>query len=266
MNKHIPRKRFGQHFLRDPNILRKIVAAIAPQPEQHIVEIGPGEGVLTALILPNLKKMDVIEIDRDLVLLLQNRFKDNKKLQIHQQDVLKFDWHMLTRVPHALRIVGNLPYNISSPLLFKLFSVLDLIYDMHFMLQKEVVLRMTAEVGAENYNRLSVMTQYYCQNERLFDISPAAFYPPPKVDSAIVRMTPRTPELVAKSIAVFSDVVRTAFNQRRKTLHNCLKTMITSSELTQLNIDNNLRPQRLTVNDFVKIANFLYDKELAAQS
>lgn len=256
---HQPRKRFGQHFLRDQNILRKITQAIHPKANQHLVEIGPGEGVLTAHILPLCHQLDAIEIDRDLIQSLQQQFQQYAQLQIHHQDVLKFNWHTLTRRPHSLRVIGNLPYNISTPLLFHLFPALELIQDMHFMLQKEVVLRMTANVGDSNYSRLSVMTQYFCNNELLFEIPPSAFFPPPKVQSAFIRMQPRTPEISAKNIVLFSDVVRTAFTQRRKTIHNALKPLFTAPTWAkELNIDHHLRPQQLSVCQFVKIANFLH--------
>ncbi|OGO94449.1 MAG: hypothetical protein A3F10_02910 [Coxiella sp. RIFCSPHIGHO2_12_FULL_42_15] len=262
---HQPRKRFGQHFLRDQTILQKMTHAIDPKPEQHLVEIGPGEGVLTAFILPLCTKMDAIEIDRDLVRHLQQRFHHYPQFHVHAHDVLKFDWRRLTTTPHSLRIMGNLPYNISTPLLFNLFNVIDLIQDMHFMLQKEMVLRMTARVGDSNYNRLSVMTQYFCHNERLFDIPPSAFFPPPQVDSAVIEMHPRTPDIIAKSTPLLATLVRTAFNQRRKTIHNAIKTLITTQHLQDLGIDDQLRPQQLTINNFVKISNFLYDSQVCSK-
>jgi len=253
----LPRKRFGQHFLRDPQVLSRIQQAISPLPNQHIVEIGPGEGVLTQLLFAHVKQLDIIEIDRDLIAVLQQKYADHSNLKIHNSDVLRFNFASLSSTPQSLRIVGNLPYNISSPLIFKLFSHLDLIEDMHFMLQKEFVLRMTAKVGDSNYNRLSVMTQYFCDNILLFEIKPSAFSPPPKVDSAFVRMLPKKPELSATDLSLFALVVKQAFMHRRKTLSNCLKKLIDSATLEKVGIDPKLRPQQLSVNDFVSISNYL---------
>lgn len=260
MKRHYPRKRFGQHFLRDPQVLQAIVSAINPQQADHLLEIGPGEGVLTGLLLPHCQHLDVVEIDNDLVSQLQWRFKSNHQLAIHHQDILNFDLSALEK--NQLRVVGNLPYNISSPLLFKLFEQLDRIQDMHFMLQKEVVLRMTASVSSHHYGRLAVMTQYFCQAVYLFDVGPNAFSPPPKVDSAVVRLLPQTPPEAASDINTLSYIVKAAFMYRRKTLRNSLAQIIGETDLVGLNIDPNQRPQDLDIKQFVKISNFLDKKAL----
>lgn len=250
------RKRFGQHFLQDPQTLQDIALAIAPNETDHMIEIGPGRGALTELLLPVVKQLDVIEIDRDLVTHLKQAYDNKKNLNIHEADVLSFDFNTLTKDRHSLRIVGNLPYNISTPILFKLFSSLEIIQDMHFMLQKEVVERLTAKVGSRDYGRLSVMSQYFCENIKLFSIEPSAFSPPPKVDSAFIRMIPRRSlQPLANDLKTFSNVVREAFNYRRKTLSNCLKKIISNDDLIRLGIDPKKRPQELTVEDFVKISN-----------
>lgn len=257
---HLPRKRFGQHFLRDAKVLQRIAQAIAAQPGQHVVEIGPGEGVLTDYLVASSCQLTLIEIDRDLAQALQQRFAGNTNVSLINQDVLQVDFAQWSSAPHSLRVVGNLPYNISSPLLFKLFAYCDSIADMHFLLQKEVVERMTAPVGDANYNRLSVMTQYFCDNEALFDVPPSAFYPPPKVDSAVIRMVPRTPTVIAQDLPTLELVVRTAFNQRRKTIHNALKTLLDDAALHALKIDPMQRPQTLSVDAYVRISNYLHAK------
>ncbi len=259
MKKHLPRKRFGQNFLRDPSVLQNILLAIAPKETEHVVEIGPGEGVLTDLLLPNCQRLDIIEIDRDLVAHLEKHYENKNTLKIHSGDALKFNFATLSKQPHSLRVVGNLPYNISTPILFKLFSDIDLIKDMHFMLQKEVVERLTAPVGDKHYGRLSVMAQYFCDCEYLFTIGPNAFYPPPKVDSALIRMIPIQRSLTAKSTQALSDIVKKAFLHRRKTVSNCLKGLISADELREIDINPSLRPQQLTVDNFVTISNKLND-------
>lgn len=254
MKTHTPRKRFGQHFLTDSHVLQEIMDCLALQPSDRVVEIGPGQGALTSLLLPALNHLDAVELDRDLVTFLQSHFDPNK-LTIHSADALDFEYSTLSHHPSDLRVVGNLPYNISTPLLFKLFSEITCIKDMHFMLQKEVVLRLTAEVGSTDYNRLSVMSQYFCDNHYLFTVPPTAFNPPPKVESAIVRLTPRAHQpLSPDEFAVFSRVVKEAFNYRRKTLGNCLKKLISAQQLTALDIDPATRPQNVSVADFMRIA------------
>ncbi len=187
---HQPRKRFGQHFLQDQAVIQRIIAALAPTVEEHIVEIGPGLGALTLQILSRVGTLEVIELDRDLIPKLIAKAQSYGELKVHQADALRFDYSQLTTLPSSLRLVGNLPYNITTPLLFHLLSYAPLIRDMLFMLQKEVAERITAKAGEEAYGRLSVMVQYYCHPDILFLVDPAAFIPPPKVDSAIIHLQP----------------------------------------------------------------------------
>ncbi len=253
-----PRKRFGQHFLHDQNILHKMVDYIAPQEGEHLVEIGPGQGALTQHLLPLASHLDIIEIDRDLVPLLEQQYADYPQLHIYNQDVLQFDWPSLVKDEKKLRVIGNLPYNISTPLLFRLFNHANIIQDMFFLLQKEVVDRLCANVGSSHYGRLSIMAQYYCHNEMLFTVGPEVFNPPPKVDSAYIHMQPREqPEVIATDIEQLRKVVTEAFSHRRKTLHNALKRVIDSVELKKIGINPMLRPQEISVAEYVKISNLL---------
>jgi 16S rRNA (adenine1518-N6/adenine1519-N6)-dimethyltransferase len=252
--RHTPRKRFGQNFLSAPGIVAKIVAAIAPQTSDLVVEIGPGLGALTQPLLAKLGHLHVVEIDRDLIARLKEEYSA-APLTIHEGDALKFDFGSLgTR----LRIVGNLPYNISTPLLFHLAEYAERICDMHFMLQKEVVDRMVAHPGGAEFGRLSVMLQYRFDIERLFVVPPGAFVPAPKVDSAIVRMVPKAAEaLTVRDDQVFSSVVTAAFGQRRKMLRNTLRELIAETDLLALDIRPTARAEELAVADFVRIANHL---------
>ncbi|WP_110655316.1 16S rRNA (adenine(1518)-N(6)/adenine(1519)-N(6))-dimethyltransferase RsmA [Salinicola halimionae] len=253
------RKRFGQNFLQDFGVISRIVRAIGPRAGDRLVEIGPGQGALTGPILEATGALEVIELDRDLIPGLRVQFYDYPDFTIHEGDALKFDFHELSEKDgRQLRVVGNLPYNISTPLIFHLLASRGAIADMHFMLQKEVVERLAAEPGGTNWGRLSVMTQYHCEVESLFVVSPDAFVPQPKVDSAIVRLTPFS-ELPspANDEAHFSDVVRQAFGQRRKTLRNNLKGIIDVEALEALGIDPGRRPQTLRVDELVAISNYL---------
>lgn len=257
---HRARKRFGQNFLSDPNIVRKIVDAIRPLPDDLMVEIGPGLGALTEPLLERLEHLHVVEIDRDLIARLHQRWTP-ERLTMHQGDALKFDFGALTTDGRALRIVGNLPYNISTPILFHLAQCADKVRDMTCMLQKEVVMRMVAEAGSEAYGRLSVMLQYRFHMERLFDVPPGAFRPAPKVMSSIVRMIPLPAEqLGARDEALLGEVVAAAFGQRRKTLRNTLRNYLGEADFAALGIDPGLRAERLAVADYVAIANYLADK------
>jgi 16S rRNA (adenine1518-N6/adenine1519-N6)-dimethyltransferase len=251
---HRPRKRFGQHFLHDPQIIQRIVNAIHPEADDHIVEIGPGQGALTLALLQTLSAIDVVEIDRDLVDYLTRLNID--KLHIHQCDALKFDFCSLQQ-DNKLRIVGNLPYNISTPLLFHLIRFRHCIQDMFFMLQKEVIDRIVAKPGNKTYGRLSVMMQYYCEVEDLFSIAPGAFRPPPKVWSSIVRLIPhaQAPFTLNGPEQQFSQIVQQAFSQRRKTLRNSLKQWLSEEEITAAGIDPTLRPEQLELDAFVRLAN-----------
>ncbi|MBA4503147.1 16S rRNA (adenine(1518)-N(6)/adenine(1519)-N(6))-dimethyltransferase RsmA [Marinobacterium marinum] len=259
---HRARKRFGQNFLHDQGVIGRIIRAINPQPEQHLVEIGPGLGALTEELLDACKgELDVVELDRDLIPVLRTQFfRYADTFRIHEADALKFDFSGLQQDARALRIVGNLPYNISTPLIFHLLSFNGLIEDMHFMLQKEVVDRLAAGPGDNHYGRLGIMAQYYCRVEPLFIVPPGAFSPAPKVDSAIVRLVPYAePPVPAKDVKQLQNVVRTAFGQRRKTLRNNLKQLISAEQLETLGIDPGLRPERLTLAEFVAISDALSD-------
>ncbi len=252
---HRARKRFGQNFLHDPIVIRKIVQAIDPQPDDHLVEIGPGQAALTIPLLRAVGRMDAIEIDRDLIPIVQERCAPYGELSLHNVDALKFDFAALKTDERSLRLVGNLPYNISTPILFHLLESRRVIADMHFMLQKEVVKRMAAAPGSRTYGRLSVMLQAWCEVTRLFDIGPGAFKPAPKVDSSIVRLVPRRDETVAIADPErFAALVRAAFAQRRKTLRNNLKGLAEASRIEALGIDPGCRAETLGVADFKRLA------------
>jgi 16S rRNA (adenine1518-N6/adenine1519-N6)-dimethyltransferase len=253
---HQARKRFGQNFLHDAHVIRKIVQAIGPQPDQHLLEIGPGQGALTIPLVNSGAKLDVVELDRDLAAWLQNHFADCERFTLHLGDVLKFDLKTLTQKPRSIRVIGNLPYNISTPCLFHLLESESLIDDMTFMLQKEVVQRLAAGPDDDEYGRLSVMVQYFCTVEHLFDVPPGAFKPAPKVTSAIVRLRPhREYKEQATDTALLRDLVRTAFSQRRKTLRNCIKPLIVDLDPEDLPVDLSLRPENLGIADYVRLSN-----------
>ncbi len=252
MTEHRARKRFGQNFLSDPNIIRKIVDAIRPQPGETMVEIGPGLGAMTDPIVERVGHLHVVEIDRDLIARLKSHYGPDQ-LTIHEGDALAFDFASLGT---PLRVVGNLPYNISTPLLFHLAGFADGVRDMHFMLQKEVVLRMAAEPDAPDYGRLSVMLQQRFAMARLFDVPPGAFRPEPKVTSSIVRMVPLPADRPRPDDeALFGRIVAAAFGQRRKTLRNTLREFLTDADFEALALDPGLRGERLTVADYIAIAN-----------
>lgn len=254
---HVARKRFGQNFLVSPGIIRKIVDAIGPRPGDTVVEIGPGLGALTEPLLERMDHLHVVEIDRDLIARLRDRFPP-ERLSIHEGDALAFDFATLKEAG-PLKIVGNLPYNISSPLLFHLVACASLVHDMHFMLQKEVVDRMVAEPGSKDFGRLSVMLQYHYHMERMFIVPPGAFSPAPKVDSAVVRMIPRRVGAGDTVIdpALFAKVVTAAFSQRRKMLRNTLRDFISETDLAALGITPTARAEDIAVADYVRLANTL---------
>ena len=259
MSEHRARKRFGQNFLSDPNIIRKIVDAIRPLPGDIMVEIGPGLGAMTDPIVERLGHLHVVEIDRDLIARLKERYGP-ERLSIHEGDALAFDFASLGT---PLRVVGNLPYNISTPLLFHLASFADGVRDMHFMLQKEVVLRMAAEPDTPDYGRLSVMLQQRFAMARLFDVPPSAFRPEPKVTSSIVRMVPLPDDRPRpKDEVLFARIVAAAFGQRRKTLRNTLREFLADADFELLALDPGLRGERLTVADYIAIANHVSDRRL----
>jgi 16S rRNA (adenine1518-N6/adenine1519-N6)-dimethyltransferase len=251
MNRHVPRKRFGQHFLVDRSIVDAIVEAIAPRPGETLVEIGPGLGALTEPLLAKIDRLQVVEIDRDLIAHWQ-RHRDAARITVHASDALAFDFGSLGS---ALRIVGNLPYNISTPLLFHLSSFAGQVRDMHFMLQKEVIERMVAAPGEPARGRLSVMLQARYRMDWLLDVPPDAFDPPPKVDSAVVRMLPLpTAERLDHHPAAFARVVAAAFGQRRKMLRNTLRELIDVEALRSTGVDPQARAEELSVAQFEALA------------
>jgi 16S rRNA (adenine1518-N6/adenine1519-N6)-dimethyltransferase len=257
---HTPRKRFGQNFLHDHTIIYNIINSIQAKPDEHWVEIGPGQGALTEPLLKKGLQLDIVELDRDLVRLLKEKYRKYNNLQIHSADALTFDFSELAKANEKLRIIGNLPYNISTPLMFHLLDNAYCIEDMHFMLQKEVVDRICATPGSKKYGRLSVMMQYYCATELLFDVPPESFDPVPKVMSAIVRLVPHQKLPVeVDDIVKFNKVVAQAFSQRRKTLRNSLKKLIDEDTIAALNIDPGLRAEALSLNDFAKLSNQLQE-------
>ncbi len=260
---HTPRKRFGQNFLHDHNIIYHILSSLQATPDQHWVEIGPGMGALTEPLLNMGLRLDIVELDRDLVVLLKDKFKQQDNLQIFSADALKFDFSGLVADKEKLRIIGNLPYNISTPLMFHLLNNASCIEDMHFMLQKEVVDRICAAPGSKKYGRLSVMMQYYCATEHLFDVPPESFDPAPKVMSAIVRLVPhQQPPVQVNDIRMLNRLVVQAFSQRRKTLRNSLKKLIEEEAILALNIDPTLRAEVLSLADFAKLSNLLVAENL----
>jgi 16S rRNA (adenine1518-N6/adenine1519-N6)-dimethyltransferase len=250
-----PRKRFGQHFLHDPHAIDRIIQAFAPEPGQKVVEVGPGRGALTRPLLAALGELDVIELDRDLAAALPGLCNDTRKLRIHNTDALHFDFRTLAPAG-GLRVIGNLPYNISTPLIFHLLDQADAIHDMLFMLQREVVDRMAAAPGSKTYGRLSVMVQYICAVEPLFRLKPGAFEPPPRVESAMVRLLPRQEPLhPVEDMKMLARVVSQAFGQRRKTVRNALQSVMTPEQIRAAGIDPGLRAEQLGLAQFAMLAN-----------
>jgi len=251
---HRARKRFGQNFLHDQTVIQRIVDTINPQENDHIIEIGPGKGALTSPILNRVEKLNVIEIDKDLSAALRANFVDDKRLTIHETDALNLDFNSFDHTD--LRIVGNLPYNISTPILFHLLKYRDRIKDMTFMLQKEVVDRICAISGNKQYGRLSIMLQYYCDVESLFVVKSGAFTPSPKVDSAIVKLIPfPQPRYELSDHESFKIIVRESFSQRRKTIRNALKNYLDETAIRNAGIAPEIRAEKLEVSDFVALAN-----------
>lgn len=260
---HKARKRFGQNFLHDEQVIQQIVAAIAPNDKQTLVEIGPGQGAITRLLIEDCKELHVIEIDRDLVQYLQSRFSHHPHFHIHSVDALRFNLCDLAQ-EGKLRLVGNLPYNISTPLIFHVLDDIQCIEDMHFMLQKEVVERMAASPGCKEYGRLSIMTQYYCVVEPVFDVRPESFKPAPKVDSSIVRLTPHLVKPVeVDDFRCFSQLVTQAFTMRRKTLRNAMKNMLSEDQIKSCEVDPTLRPDTIDIAAYARLSNlkFAIDSE-----
>ncbi len=253
---HKARKRFGQNFLHDPGVIDRIVRAIHPSEKDNIVEIGPGQGALSFPLLTLCQHITLIELDRDLVPILERNLSPAGQFSMHNEDALKFDFSTLKTDERKMRIVGNLPYNISTPLLFHLVDYAEDIKDMYFMLQKEVVDRICAEPNTKSYGRLSVMLQYHCAVEKLFNVGPGAFNPAPKVESSIVRLLPlATKGANVNDLLMFSNVVSQCFNMRRKTIRNSLKTKLTEQQIESVGIDPVLRPENLTLQQFADLSN-----------
>ncbi len=253
---HQARKRFGQNFLVDQNIIDNIIGNAMIRSGQLWVEIGAGQGALTEPLVKKVTHLDVVELDRDLVKWLEYKFAAQTNVNIHSADALRFDFAALAPEGEKLHIIGNLPYNISTPLMFHLLETTDCIADMIFMLQKEVVNRICAQPNGNSYGRLSVMMQYYCATEWLFDVPPESFKPIPQVMSAMVRLVPHLqPPVDVDNVKTLSKLVTEAFSQRRKTLRNSLKKSLSEAEIAELGIDANLRAENISLRDFAKLAN-----------
>ena len=252
---HKARKRFGQNFLQDHNVIYNILSNIQAVSGEHWVEIGPGLGAITKPLLQEKVILDVVELDRDLVKYLNDQFKEADNFTIHSADALQFDFSALAKDDKKLRIIGNLPYNISTPLLFHLLENVHCIDDMHFMLQKEVVDRICADPGSKKYGRLSVMMQYYCETELVFDVPPESFDPIPKVMSSIVKLTPHlAPPVDIESIEKLNKVVTAAFSQRRKTIRNSLGKLFTEEQIVSLDIDPKLRAETISLEEYALLS------------
>lgn len=259
---HTARKRFGQNFLHDPYIIDQIVSAINPVDGENLVEIGPGLAALTEPVCEIVSRLNVVELDRDLAQRLKTHPFLASKLNVIEADALKYDFTQLCDIDNPLRVFGNLPYNISTPLMFHLFSFANKVKDMHFMLQKEVVNRLAAAAGDKNYGRLSVMAQYHCQIMPVLHVPPGAFKPAPKVDSAVVRLIPHgVKPVTVKSESMLNQVCEQAFNQRRKTIRNSLKKLLDETQLRNLDIDPEVRAEKLSLADFARIANSIDHQE-----
>jgi len=255
-----PRKRFGQHFLHDKHVISRIVDNINVKSGCTLVEIGPGRGALTLPLLTQVNHLHVIEIDNDLADKLEKNCAENEQLILHRGDALKFDF--CTRIPGKLVIIGNLPYNISTPLLFHLLHHVLCIEHMVFMLQKEVADRICAEPGSRDYGRLSIMVQSQCHTEQLFDVDPGSFSPAPRVKSSVIRLTPASnPELKINDWKLFGDIVRTAFSKRRKTIRNALKNFLDEKEIVAAGIISSSRPEQLSVETYIRLANRLHHNQ-----
>ncbi|MGB5163738.1 MAG: 16S rRNA (adenine(1518)-N(6)/adenine(1519)-N(6))-dimethyltransferase RsmA [Woeseiaceae bacterium] len=260
MSQHRPRKRFGQHFLTDPGVVQAIVSAIAPTAADVVVEIGPGPGAITRPLARKAGHLHVVELDRDLVAALRIEFADADNVTVHEADALQFDFAALGE---RLRIVGNLPYNISTPLLFHLLQQRGNIIDMHFMLQKEVVQRMAAAPGSKSYGRLGIMLGCYLDIESLFDVDRLAFEPPPAVTSAIVRLVPQAHPLAIADEALLSRLVAAAFSKRRKTLRNALKNEVDEDDLLAVGVDPSLRPEQVAIASWIALGNRIANRAQA---
>ena len=253
----VARRRFGQHFLVDPDTIQRILQAIQPKRDQHLVEIGPGRGAITRPLLAAMGRLDAVELDRDLIPVLKRSSQGFGELNVYNADALAFNFAALSDDRGLLRLVGNLPYNISTPLLFRLLEQARVFQDMHFMLQKEVVERMAAGPNESAYGRLSVTVQYRCKVDPLFIIGAQAFSPSPKVESAFVRLKPyEQPPIVVYNEQRFMALVRAAFSQRRKTLRNSLRCLLSAADIEAAGIDPGTRPETLALADFAALSNY----------
>ena len=261
-SRHIPRKRFGQHFLHAQTVIERIVNSIDPRPGERVVEIGPGLGAITLPLLARVPEMDAVEIDRDTIRELAAKAQGNGTLHIHEGDVLAFEFGQLRTDTQRLRLVGNLPYNISTPLLFRLIAQREHFIDMHFMLQKEVVDRMAAQANDDAYGRLSVMLAPWLEITPLFDIGPGAFRPPPQVTSSFVRLRPHaTPPFAIDNLTAYGQVVAAAFSQRRKTLRNALKSLLNDELIRAADIDPGARAETIAPDRYAALANLWQKKK-----
>ncbi len=252
---HRPRKRFGQHFLHDRRVIERIVGAVDPRPGERLVEIGPGRGALTEALLERAGALDVVELDRDLVQALAQRFGPSSGLRVHAADALRFDFTALAPPGERLRVVGNLPYNISTPLIFHLLGQRRALHDMHFMLQREIVERLVAPPGGRDYGRLTVMVRYACRAQRLFTVGAGAFTPAPRVESAFVRLSVhRQPPVCVPDERMLSELVARCFSQRRKTLRNTLQGWLREEDIRAAGVDPGARPQTLDLEAFARLA------------
>lgn len=260
--KHQARKRFGQNFLTDQHIIERIIQAINPLVTDRIMEIGPGQAALTAPLIASGAEIHMVEIDRDLAAMLQTRFQTSKNAHVHVGDALTMDFAAINQ-GHPFRLVGNLPYNISTPLIFHVLKWHELVTDMHFMLQKEVVERMAASPGSKAWGRLSIMTQLHCEVFALFSVPPQAFSPAPKVQSSIVRLVPhQSPPVAIDSMPAFERLVGQAFTMRRKTLRNCMHGLLSAQQIDSAGVDPGLRPETLSLGQFATLSNLMDSQDL----
>lgn len=257
------RKRFGQHFLHDPAVIQRIVDCIDPQPDQTLVEIGPGTGALTLPLLEHCGRLHVIELDRELAPLLRQQYEEVGTLYVHQADALRFDFAVLAETDGELRLAGNLPYNISTPLLFRVLALGKAVKDMHFMLQREVAQRLTAVPGSKTYGRLTVSASARAQVQQLFDVGPGAFKPAPRVQSSIVRLIPRDPDFEIANIELFDRIVGAAFGQRRKTVANALKGIADRDQIAAAGLNPGARAEQIEAAGFAALTAVLFEPERA---
>ena len=259
---HRAKRRFGQNFLRDQQAIDSVINAIAPESSESFVEIGPGYGALTEALVTHAQRVELVEIDRELSQMLQERYAYHPGVSVHCADILRFDLARIAPEGSKFRVVGNVPYNISTPILFRLLEFASCIQDMHLMLQREVAQRLVASPGGGDYGRLSVMAQYRCQMMRFFDVPPQAFHPVPKVFSSLVRLVPIQAGPKACRDKDLRTIVTRCFMHRRKTIRNGLKGYLDESEISQCHVEPERRPQTLTLADFIALADVFSAKRV----